>query len=260
MKQYAIFKKDGDKILSPYRAAEVPLGEWQEAGKRFGEYGDADCPIGLYAGDPQSLLYRNLSRKNEFVFECDCEGGKIDSEIKRCWERRRVVRELPHGELESLLKEESGRLGYNLYHALFPVNPRKIDFGEVTKNDIENLKKWASVWASVRDSVRASVKDSVSVSLRASVCASVSASVSASVRASVSASVSASVRASVWAYISSLFPNIKKWEYIDHKEGENPFQPAIDLWHRGLVPSFDGEVWRLHGGEKMEVVYEEKRK
>jgi hypothetical protein len=48
-------------------------------------------------------------------------------------------------------------------------------------------------------------------------------------------------------YISSLFPNIKKWKYVEHKEGENPFQSAIDLWHKGLMPSFDGKIWRLHG-------------
>jgi len=67
-----------------------------------------------------------------------------------------------------------------------------------------------------------------------------------------------SVSDSVSAYISSLFPNVKKWEYIDHQIGENPFQPAIDLWHRGFVPSFDGKIWRLHTGENAEIAWEEK--
>jgi len=69
------------------------------------------------------------------------------------------------------------------------------------------------------------------------------------------ASVWASVGASVWAYISSLFPNIRKWKYFEHEEGENPFQPCIDLWRSGFVPSFDGDTWRLHSGKKAEVVY-----
>ena len=60
----------------------------------------------------------------------------------------------------------------------------------------------------------------------------------------------------VWAYISSLFPGIKTWKRIDHPKGENPFQPCIDLWHRGFVPSFDGKIWRLHAGEKAEIVWE----
>ncbi len=69
-------------------------------------------------------------------------------------------------------------------------------------------------------------------------------------------SVWASVRDSVWAYIGSLFPGIKKWKYIKHKEGEYPFQPCVDLWKRGFVPSFDGKIWRLHSGEKAKVVLE----
>jgi hypothetical protein len=80
--------------------------------------------------------------------------------------------------------------------------------------------------------------------------------VNASIWVSVWYSVEASVRDFIYAYISSLFPNIKKWKYIEHKEGVNPFQAGIDLWHMGLVPSFDGEVWRLHKGEKAEVVLE----
>ena len=68
-------------------------------------------------------------------------------------------------------------------------------------------------------------------------------------------SVGGSVRDSVGAYIGSLFPNIKKWEYINHKKGIYPFQPAVDLWRMGLVPSFDGKIWRLHGGLNGEIIY-----
>ena len=67
------------------------------------------------------------------------------------------------------------------------------------------------------------------------------------------ASVRASVGASVGAYISSFF-HCSIWKHIKHKKGENPFQPGIDLWMQGLVPSFDGKVWRLHGGKKGEVL------
>ncbi len=31
--------------------------------------------------------------------------------------------------------------------------------------------------------------------------------------------------------------------------------PAIDLWHRGFVPSFDGTTWRLHSGKNADIVY-----
>uniref|UniRef100_A0A6M3KBX6 Uncharacterized protein n=2 Tax=viral metagenome TaxID=1070528 RepID=A0A6M3KBX6_9ZZZZ len=67
---------------------------------------------------------------------------------------------------------------------------------------------------------------------------------------------------SVWnfvgAYFGSLFPNIEKWEYIKHKKGIYPFQSAVDLWKSGLVSSYDGKIWRLHGKKKAEILWEGK--
>lgn len=84
---------------------------------------------------------------------------------------------------------------------------------KVTKSDIILLQKWDSVrdsaWASVWDLVGASVRDSVG----------------------------ASVWDSVWAYVATFFAIT---HYYD-------FSPAQKLWKRGLVPSFDGTNWRLHG-------------
>jgi hypothetical protein len=118
----------------------------------------------------------------------------------------------------------------------------------------------ASVWASVRASVGDSVGDSVWASVRASVWASVWASVRASVWASVWASVGDSVRDSVgdsvWVYEGSLFTKINQWKYTKHESGIYPYKPAVDLWKRGFVPSFDGKTWRLHQGKDMKVVYE----
>jgi len=143
----------------------------------------------------------------------------------------------------------------------FQIDPPKT----VTKKHLKLVTKWASVRASVGASVRASVGDSVRASVRASVGASVRDSVWASVRDSVWASVRASVRASVgasvrasvgdsvgdsvWAsvgaYTSSFF-DLPTWKYIKHPKGQNPYKPVIDLWNVGLVPSFDGKIWRLH--------------
>jgi hypothetical protein len=137
-----------------------------------------------------------------------------------------------------------------------PLDLPKVE--QVTDEQIGWLKDWASVrasaWASVGDSdwasVRASVWDLVWASVRASVWASVWdlvwASVRASVGDSVGASVWASVRASAWAYVSAFFA-------IDY---EHDFSSAVKLWEAGLVPSFDGTMWRLHSGTKADVVYE----
>ena len=109
--------------------------------------------------------------------------------------------------------------GINLDEAINPVYPLKIKSAKVTEEDKELLKKWASV----RDSVWASVKDSV--------------------------------WASVWAYTGSLFTSITEWQYAPKSDGY-PYQPCVDLWKRGFVPSFDGTTWRLHSGKDAKIVYE----
>ena len=150
------------------------------------------------------------------------------------------------------------------------VHPFKLPKREATSEDIALLKEWdsvrdsvgtsvgTSVWASVGDSVGTSVRNSAWDSVRASVRNSVRNSVWDSVRASVWDSVRNSVRnsmeASVWdsvwdsvrAYISSFFDIPYKYD----------FTPCVKLWERGLVPSFDGETWRLHSGGRAEIVYE----
>jgi hypothetical protein len=141
-------------------------------------------------------------------------------------------------------------MDWDYYHACYPVNPLKINKPFDKEKALKLLKEWASVSGSVGGSVCDSVCDSVWDSVWASVWNSVRDSVWGSVRDSVGFS----VWDLVYAYISSLFPNVKRWKYIEHEEGINPFQSGIDLWHMGLVPSFDGEFWRLHKGEKAEVV------
>ena len=134
-----------------------------------------------------------------------------------------------------------------------------------TAADIADLKLWdslvAGVWAGVGDSEGYSVAARLGANVGYSVAASLGASVGASVKdslwasswyslwyslgASVRYSLWASAVASVWAYVSSFFN-------IDYKYD---FTPAIRLWERGLVPSFDGKVWRLHSGPDAEIVY-----
>jgi len=141
------------------------------------------------------------------------------------------------------IKDLDALFGWQYSKAINPINPlsRKV---KPTKSDIALLKEWASVWVSVRDSVWDSVGDSVWDS------------VGVSVWDSVRASVWDSVWDSVGAYIGRLFPNIKEWKYIKHKKGVYPYQPVVDLWERGLVPSFDGSKWLLHSGKKADIVFE----
>jgi hypothetical protein len=134
---------------------------------------------------------------------------------------------------------------------------------KISQSYITLLREVASVWDSIRASVGASVGNSVWDSIRASVGASVGDSVWDSIRASVGASVWDSIRASVWdsvwasvgasvgdsvmAQTGSMF-TLNKWKYCYNRTTKDyPFQPYVDLWNKGLVPSFDGTVWRLHG-------------
>jgi len=111
------------------------------------------------------------------------------------------------------------------------VHPFKIKPQKVTKADIQLLKQWDSVGGSVKDLIWNSVGGSVGDSIWDS------------------------VGGSIWGYTSSFF-NLPEWKYIKHKKGVNPYQCVIDLWEKGLVPSFNGTTWRLHTGEKAKIVFE----
>ncbi len=189
---------------------------------------------------------------------------QIDERVKPDWwaEKHEVKAR------KSLVKwKEKVYSKFNLEEARNPINPLLLAPQEVTQQDKDNLKLWASVrdsvwasvWASVGDSVGDSVRDSVRDSVQASVWDSVGASVGDSVWDSVRDSARDSVWDSVWdsvrAYIGSIFPNIKKWKYAPKTEGY-PYQSCIDLWKRGFVPSYDGKVWRLHSGKDAKIVYE----
>ena len=126
------------------------------------------------------------------------------------------------------------------------IHPFKDVQNELTDEDKELLKTWASVvesfWDSFRDSIGASVW----------------ASVVDSIVDSVGASVWASVKASFWAYTGSFF-NIprKDWKNTENIDCDNyPFESVVKLWERGFVPSFDGERWRLHCGPDAKIVFE----
>jgi len=261
MKRYKVLKEG---MISPFQNFKYEIGK-KYVCKDFDDDKNEDCSNGFYATGIEGILYTNLSN-NKKVYECEVSGKSVEiDQFKMRYQNLKIIREIPMPELKKLVKAESDKLGYDLYHALFPINPLEIKrTGKVTDHEKALLKQWIAVRYSVRDSVRDSVGDSARDSVRDSVRYSVGDSVGYSVGYSVGDSVWASVWASVWdsarAYISSLFPGIKKWKYIEYEGGKNPFQSCIDLWHIGLVPSFDGKTWRLHAGKGAKIVYELKEK
>jgi hypothetical protein len=128
----------------------------------------------------------------------------------------------------------------------------------ITKKHIDLLKQWASVRDSVEIAVRSSAQSSVGCSIWFSIWSSVQVLIWSSVGDLTGPSSLSLAPFSVWAYAGSFF-NLPRdtWKYTDKIKCEGyPFQPAVDLWEMGLVPSYDGEIWRLHGGLEGKAIWE----
>ena len=213
------------------------------------------CPQFNVAGNLCSDAFIHASRKPNDCFvgaRIPCSayfvtGKPIKEDGVKCgFEELAIIEELNP---KTLFK-------WNYKEACNPINPFKIlPPKKIIKKHIQLLEKWYSVWDSVWYSVKGSVWDSVwdsvGYSVWDSVRDSVRGSVWYSVRDSVWYSVRGSVRGSVWGYTGSIFtPDIPAWKK------EYPYQSVVDLWKMGLVPSFDGKKWRLHGGKKAEILWE----
>ena len=279
-----------DKNLCPPIQGGEPyeIGVWQHC-ENF-DTSDNECAPGFYVIPVSELICYHKPWRDTKVLPAEIKGNsKIFTADKQRYEYMKLGSPLSDDEVKALCHEIEPELRYKLSEALYPVNPLLLPKTTVNDEDLELLKQWDSVggsvggsvwdsvggsvrdsvrnsvgysvWSSVRDSVWNSVGysvwDSVKNSVGYSVWNSVRDSVRNSVRNSVGYSVWDSVWNSVWAYIGSLFPSIGKWEYKNHEHSQYPFQSAVNLWYRGLVPSFDGKIWRLHSGEKAEVVWTE---
>lgn len=184
------------------------------------------------------------------------------------------------------------RLKFNYQETIYPFDPRKTQ-PQFNDDALKLLEKWASVRDSIRasiqdsmwDSIRVSVYDSVHLSIRDSMWSSLWTSVRTSIhllvwsslwssiwttiRASIHNSIQDSVLDSIWtsiwasvrdsesAYIGTLFPQIKKWKYVNFKYDNYPFSSAVELLKRGLVPAYNSnsKKWYLLGGQKMEIIW-----
>jgi len=255
-----------DKNLCPPIQGGEPyeIGVWQHC-ENF-DTSDNECAPGFYVIPVSELIHYHRPWLGTKVLPAEIKGSsRIFTAAKQRYEYMKLDNPLSDEEIKKLCKEIEPELGYKLSEALYPVNPLLLPKTAVTDKDIKLLRQWDSVgdsvgysvWSSVKDSVRSSVWDSVWSSVGDSVGYSVWSSVKDSVWDSVGYSVGYSVENSVGAYIGSLFPSIGKWKYKNHEHSQYPFQSAVNLWYRGLVPSFDGKIWRLHSGEKAEVVWQE---
>lgn len=209
-KLFKVLKKN---MASPFQDFFYEFGKPYHC-DNFDADPEHDCSGGFYATDIEGVLY-SWNTNGKIIVECEVWGREVEIDLcKRRYENIKLIRKLPKTEILELAKAREKKCGYLLSKCIYPTFPLRRK-KRITQKDIDNLKKWNSVWVSVGGSVGGSVWDSV--------------------------------RNSIWAYCGSIFPGIRKWKYIDHKEGEYPFQSCVELWESGLVPSYDGRVWRLHG-------------
>jgi hypothetical protein len=193
--------------------------------------------------DPEKIEFCRIeiSPKNGSYLEPDEWVFKIDMDVTPAWwtlAHKRVCER----EHKKWIKELDKVLVRKPIIHPFQITPPD----RITEEHTRLVREWASV------------RDSVGVSVRDSVGASVGDSVWVSVWDSVWVSVGASVWDSVRAYKGSFF-SLKRseWKYTEKINCEGyPFQPAVTLWEMGLVPSFDGKTWRLHGGPDGRVLWE----
>ena len=181
------------------------------------------CPQFNVAGDLCSDAFIHASRKPNDCFV----GARIPCSAYRVSGKSIKEDKVKCGFEELAIIEELNPktlFKWNYKEACNPINPFKIlPPNKITKKHIQLTEKWASVGDLV--------------GLRASVWASTG--------------LGDSVRDSVWAYIGSIFiSEVPAWKK------EYPYQCAVDLWKMGLVPSFDGKKWRLHGGSTAEILWE----
>ena len=192
---------------------------------------------------------------------CIVEGIPVISDgIKLGFYEYKVIRRLAHKEIGKILK-----MNFDLRSITHFFKRKRV----VRKADIRLLHKWASVrdsiWGSVYESVNTPVRSSIWDSVWNSVWNSVSDSVRDLVWDSVNAFDNVSiwpliwlaVRASIYAYLGSLFTYVKRWKYIKHKKGEYPFESAVELLKRGLMPIITKKKQYILSGPKFEVIYEE---
>jgi hypothetical protein len=199
-------------------------------------------------GREQTFVRVEITPRNQSYLRPDKWVYRVDQDDRPEWYRAEFAEEECRKAHAEWLKK---------LRAILPEQDLVNPFGvpppnEITPAHLALLREWASV----RDSAWGSVVDTT----WASVWASVKASVWASVKASVKDSVWDSAWDSVWAYAGSLFRLPRSaWKNTEHIPGDGyPFQPAVDLWHQGLVPSYDGMTWRLHGGPDGRVLWEGK--
>lgn len=172
--------------------------------------------------------------------------------------------ELTEQEVRKLCKTKKDELGFDIEKALFPTNPfisnpePTMALGDaiclleewvntcdiIEANYKEKINGAPCVWNCVVDTIRPIVGNEVIISIVDNIILSLESFISTK---------NSGTKDAIQAYISTIFYDVEKWNFIDHEPGVNPFQPVIDLWEAGYIPAhrgISGSNWFLYAGIK----------
>lgn len=158
-------------------------------------------------------------------------------------------------------REQDEIAGFKLWEINHPVNPFTLN-----PKRIDNLStlvsQWDLVWHSISLSLWPSIGGTIQTGVHKTTMRSLYTPMVCLVGDSIEYfdmkpskrySVLTSIEAAIYGYISGLFPRIRLWRHAEVL-GPYPWKSLLTMWHSGYVPSFDGEVWRVHTGPKARIV------
>ena len=248
------FKKLNPDLTSPYQGYQWELGKEVEIGNF--DTGSRDCSTRLYYLKLDQLLFCPAKP----IFEVKVGGQIKEFEDKSGCSKMTVLREVPKEEILELVRNAGldQTLGFKYSESLFPINPFEIDPPPITEEIIAKLRQWIqvhnttlcyaagkkysavdlSVWESLGESIHNLVLDALH-------------NVGVNIDFYVT-EVDNSVTDIIEAYV--------KVGLLLYKYKLCSIECGTDLWYQGLIPSYDGTTWRLHGGPKAEVLFEMEEK
>jgi hypothetical protein len=126
-------------------------------------------------------------------------------------------------------------------------NPLTGNPKQVTQEDIENLQKWVNIRNKIGDKYLNYIWDVADVRAMAKIWRKCREEMLSDL---FNQQTEKYIWIGIWdcmnVYLASFFDAEYKFD----------IKPVVSLWNRGFIASVDGSIWRLHSGEKVEIVYE----
>ena len=140
MKRYKVVTND---LRAPFQTDfQYEIGK-QYICTNFDSDKSNDCSSGFYATNLDGIIYAFRNNNQFKVFECEVSGKKIEiDQFKMRYEKIKLIREIPIRELEELIKEQSKKMDYMYYEALFPKNPLLLPKKKLTNKHKKLLKEY----------------------------------------------------------------------------------------------------------------------